>query len=420
MTSAVARPGTAVATAQQEVDVACEALGIPDAHRCMLREVKRELVVHFPVQFDDGSFRVFTGYRIQHNDARGPCKGGMRYSPVMTVDDIRALAMFMTWKAAVVDLPFGGAKGGVVCDPRSLSLSELERLTRRFTTEVSILLGPEKDIAAPDLGTNAQVMAWMMDTLSMHAGYSQPASVTGKPIEIGGSMGRHSAPGRGLAMVTLQVMRERGIVVDGATVAIQGFGQVGSECARALRASGMHVVAVTDSRGGVHNRAGLDVEALVATTARGERVSASGAGDRISNDELLALDVDVLVPAAVESQLHADNVGAVRARVVAEGANAPVTPEADAALRDGGVVVIPDILANAGGVVVSYFEWVQDLQAFFWPAGEVDNRLEVVMRRAYETVRDYAAVHEVPLRDAAYRIAVAKVAKATAVRGIYP
>jgi glutamate dehydrogenase (NAD(P)+) len=420
--SAGVAPSTAssMATAQHDVDVACAALGIDDAMSCMLREVKRELVVHFPVQFDDGSFQVFTGFRVQHNDARGPYKGGMRYSPSMTIDDCRALAMYMTWKSAVVDLPFGGSKGGVVCEPRSLSQTELERLTRRFTTELSILLGPEKDVPAPDLGTNSQIMAWMMDTLSMHAGYSIPASVTGKPIEIGGSRGRHASPGRGLAIVTLAVMQDHGISADGATVAIQGFGQVGAECARALRQSGMRVVAVSNSAGGVHDPSGLDVTRLLAAGDAGERLQGMGVGERLSNAELLALDVDVLVPAAVESQLHAGNADAVRARIIAEGANGPVTPEAEAILRDHGVIIIPDIVANAGGVVVSYFEWVQDLQAYFWPAGEVDNRLDAVMRQAYARVRDYSRHHEISLREAAYRIAVAAVAQATSVRGIYP
>ena len=412
--------GSAVATAQLEVDAACEALGIDDATRRVLREVKRELVVHFPVQFDDGSFQVFTGFRVQHNDARGPCKGGMRYSPSMTIDLCRALAMYMTWKSAVVDLPFGGAKGGVVCEPRSLSQSELERLTRRFTTELSILLGPEKDVPAPDLGTNAQVMAWMMDTLSMHSGYSIPASVTGKPIEIGGSKGRNAAPGRGLAIVVLEVMRHHQISVDGTTVAIQGFGQVGSECARALSGRGMRVVAVSNSAGGMYDPRGLDVAALRARVATGDRLEQMGIGEPLTNDELLALDVDVLVPAAVETQLHAGNADQVRARIVAEGANAPVTPEADTILRERGVIVIPDILANAGGVVVSYFEWVQDLQAYFWPEGEVDNRLDEVMKQAYQRVHHYSNHHEIPLRDAAYRIAVAAVAQASNVRGIYP
>ena len=419
MTPAAA-PLSAFQTAQREVDAASEALHLEDPMRLVLREVKRELVVHFPVEFDDGSFSVFTGFRVQHNIARGPAKGGIRYHPAMTLDDARALAMFMTWKSAVVDLPFGGAKGGVVCDPRQLSAAELERLTRRFTTEISILIGPERDIPAPDLGTTPQVMAWMMDTLSMHAGYSVPAAVTGKPIEIGGSEGRLSAPGRGLAAVTMLAMRDLRLSPASSTAAVQGYGQVGSQVARSLREKGIRVVAVTDSGGGVYNGAGLDLATLSQHAAHGGRIAESGCGDVISNDDLIGLDVDVLVPAALESQIHAGNAGRVRARVVAEGANAPVTPDADAVLTAAGITVIPDILASAGGVVVSYFEWVQDLQAFFWPGGEVDRRLETIMTRSYESVRSLATDHEVTLRAAAYRIAVAKVAQATHVRGIYP
>jgi len=412
--------GNAYATAQHQFDVAAEQLHLPRGLCQVLREVKRELVVHFPVEFDDGSFGVFTGFRVQHNIARGPAKGGLRYHPAMTLDDCRALAMFMTWKSALVDLPFGGAKGGVVCDPRSLSESELERLTRRFTTEVSLLIGPEKDIPAPDLGTDWRVMAWIMDTLSMHAGYSVTASVTGKPTEIGGSAGRYTSTGRGLTTVTLQAMRDRGLRVEGATLAVQGFGQVGSQCAALLGALGMKVLAVSDSRGGVYNGAGLDLPALHAHRREGGRVSDFTGGEHISNAELLALDVDVLVPAAVQSQITMANVESVRARVIAEGANAPVTPDAEDTLDERGVLIIPDILANAGGVIVSYFEWVQDLQAFFWDSGEVNSRLEQIMSRAYSQVRDRAKEKHVCLRDAAYQIAVQRVAAATQVRGIFP
>jgi glutamate dehydrogenase (NAD(P)+) len=412
--------GSAYATAQHQFDVAADQLHLSDQLRQVLREVKRELVVHFPVEFDDGTFGVFTGFRVQHNIARGPAKGGLRYHPSMTLDDCRALAMFMTWKTALVELPFGGAKGGVVCDPRELSESELERLTRRFTTEVSLLIGPEKDIPAPDLGTDWRVMAWIMDTLSMHAGYSVTASVTGKPTEIGGSAGRYTSTGRGLTTVTLQAMRDHGRPVEGATLAVQGFGQVGSQCAALLGALGMKVLAVSDSRGGIFNGAGLDLPALHAHRREGGRVSDFTGGDHISNAELLQLDVDVLVPAAVQSQITMGNAHQVRARVIAEGANAPVTPDAEDALQDRGVLIIPDVLANAGGVIVSYFEWVQDLQAYFWESGEVNSRLEQIMSRAYSQVRDRAKEKSVCLRDAAYQIAVERVAAATAVRGIFP
>jgi glutamate dehydrogenase (NAD(P)+) len=412
--------GSAYATAQHQFDVAADQLHLDDALRLVLREVKRELVVHFPVEFDDGEFGVFTGFRVQHNIARGPAKGGLRYSPSLTLDDVRALAMFMTWKAALVDLPFGGAKGGVVCDPRALSESELERLTRRFTTEISLLIGPEKDIPAPDLGTDWRVMAWIMDTVSMHAGYSVSASVTGKPTEIGGSAGRYQATGRGLTTVTMQAMRDHGLRVEGARLAVQGFGQVGSQCAELLGALGMKVVAVSDSRGGVYRGDGLDLDALHAHRRMGGRVSDWSGGEHISNDELLELDVDVLVPAAVESQITMRNAERVRARVIAEAANAPVTPDAESFLAQQGVLLIPDILANAGGVVVSYFEWVQDLQALFWESTEVNDRLEQIMSRAYVLVRDVARERRVSLREAAYQIAVERVAAATKVRGIFP
>jgi glutamate dehydrogenase (NAD(P)+) len=412
--------GSAYATAQHQFDVAADQLHLEDALRQVLREVKRELVVHFPVEFDDGSFRVFTGFRAQHNIARGPAKGGLRYHPAMTLDDCRALAMFMTWKAALVDLPFGGAKGGVVCDPKLLTEAELERLTRRFTTEIALLVGPEKDIPAPDLGTDSRVMAWIMDTISMHAGYSVSASVTGKPTEIGGSAGRYQSTGRGLTTVTMQAMRDHGLRVEGASLAVQGFGQVGSQCAALLGALGMRVVAVSDSRGGVYNGAGLDLPALHEHRRAGGRVFDFTGGEQISNHELLELDVEVLVPAAVESQITMRNAERVRARVIAEGANAPVTPDAEAFLAQQGVLIIPDVLANAGGVVVSYFEWVQDLQALFWEAGEVNTRLELIMSRAYVMVRDVSRERHVSLREAAYQIAVERVAAATKVRGIFP
>ncbi|MBV9099614.1 MAG: Glu/Leu/Phe/Val dehydrogenase [Candidatus Dormibacteraeota bacterium] len=417
---ALAPARTALSIAQRQFDAAADALGLEDSLRSVLRELKRELVVHFPVEMDDGSFRVFTGFRVQHNIARGPAKGGLRFHPALTLDDVRALAMYMTWKSAVVELPFGGAKGGVICDPKQLSLTELERMTRRFTTEISLIVGPDRDIPAPDLGTGPQVMAWIMDTLSMHAGYSVPAAVTGKPTAIGGSEGRSGATGRGLSTVTVQAMRDRGLDPSDATVAVQGFGKVGCVTAELLAASGMRVVAVSDTSGGCYRGDGLDLVALRTLKEEGGHIEDYGAADRISNDELLRLDVDVLVPAAVEGQITGANAAGVRAHVIAEGANAPVDPEADAILNDRGALVLPDILANAGGVVVSYFEWVQDLQAYFWAAGEVNARLKEVMMRSYHQVHARAEQDAVPLRDAAYRIAVQKVAEATEVRGIYP
>jgi len=411
---------SALSIAQRQFDATADALGLEDSVRAVLREVKRELTVHFPVEMDDGSFQVFTGFRVQHNIARGPAKGGLRFHPAMTLDDARALAMYMTWKTAVVDVPFGGAKGGVVCDPHLLSLTELERLTRRFTTEISLIVGPDRDIPAPDLGTGPQVMAWIMDTLSMHAGFSVPASVTGKPQAIGGSEGRFTGPGRGLTMVTVLAMRDAGMDPSGARVAIQGFGKVGGVSAELLSAEGMTVVAVSDSTCGLYRAGGLDLTALRHLKEEGGHFTDYGGAEQIDREELLTLDVEVLVPAALEAQIGERNAGRVRAKVIAEGANAPLTYEADAELDARGVLILPDILANAGGVVVSYFEWVQDIQAYFWGSGEVNSRLREVMTRSYQQVRGEALSHGITLRDAAFRIAVTKVAEATKVRGIYP
>jgi glutamate dehydrogenase (NAD(P)+) len=411
---------SALSIAQRQFDATADAIGLDDSLRAVLREVKRELVVHFPVEMDDGSFEVFTGFRVQHNIARGPAKGGLRYHPAMTLDDARALAMYMTWKTAVADVPFGGAKGGVVCDPHALSLAELERLTRRFTTEISLIVGPDRDIPAPDLGTGPQVMAWIMDTLSMHAGFSVPASVTGKPQAIGGSEGRFTGPGRGLTIVTVLAMRDAGMDPSGAKVAIQGFGKVGGVSAELLTAEGMRVVAVSDSTCGLYRADGLDLTALRQLKEEGGHFIDYGGAEQIAGEDVLTLDVDLLVPAALEAQIGQRNAGRVRAKVVAEGANAPLTTEADAELSARGVLILPDILVNAGGVVVSYFEWVQDIQSYFWGSGEVNARLREVMTRSYQQVKGEAQEHEISLRDAAFRIAVGKVAEATRVRGIYP
>ena len=420
MIAAPASGSATLAIAQYHFDRAAEQLDVHPAARPMLRQIKRELVVHFPVEMDDGSFRVFTGFRVQHNIARGPAKGGLRYHPAMTLADARGLAMYMTWKAAVVELPFGGAKGGVVVDPKTLSVSERERLTRRFTTEISLLIGPERDIPAPDIGTGPQEMAWVMDTLSMHAGYSVPASVTGKPTVIGGSEGRHASVGRGLTTVAVQALRDAGIDPAGATVAVQGFGQVGSNAAHLLAAAGLRVVAVSDSTGGLHNGAGLDIEALRALKDEGGAFSDHVGAETITNEELLTLDVDLFVPAALEASVTGANAATVRARVICEGANAALDPAADDILHDRGATIIPDILANSGGLVVSYFEWVQDLQQLFWAAGEVNGRLREVMVRSYDAVRARALSERVTMREAAHQIAVDKVAAASEVRGIYP
>jgi glutamate dehydrogenase (NAD(P)+) len=419
MTVAVQRSAI-LAIALHHFDTAARQLDLSPSLHMVLREIKRELIVHFPVEMDDGSFQVFTGFRVQHNLARGPAKGGLRYHPAMTLEDARALAMYMTWKAAIVDLPFGGAKGGVIVDPKALSVTELERLTRRFTTEISLLLGPDRDIPAPDIGTGSQEMAWIMDTLSMHAGYSVPASVTGKPTVIGGSEGRHAATGRGIATVAVQALRDAGIEPAGATAAVQGFGQVGSTTAHLLAAAGLRVIAVSDSRGGVHSDGGLDVDALASLKQEGGALTEYVGAQRLNNDELLTLDVDLLVPAALEAQITAANADRVRARVIAEGANAAIDPQGDAVLHERGVVIVPDILANAGGVVVSYFEWVQDLQPFFWAAGEVNAKLREVMVRSYDAVRARAHAGNITLRESAHQIAVTKVSEAAEVRGIYP
>ncbi|HVA21090.1 MAG TPA: Glu/Leu/Phe/Val dehydrogenase [Candidatus Micrarchaeia archaeon] len=408
-------------TAQHQFDLTAELLHLDDDLHAILRQVKRVLKVQFPVRHDDGRIEVYSGCRVHHNIARGPAKGGIRYEASATVERTKALAMLMSWKSAVMDLPFGGAAGAVAIDPQTFSQRELERLTRRFTTEIRLLLGPERDIPAPDIGTTPQVMAWIMDTISMHEGYSITAAVTGKPIEAGGSQGRHEAAGRGLATVLLHAMRRSGLELGGATVAVDGYGAVGQTCARLLRDAGCRVVAVADRTGGWTCGDGLDLTVLERAKLAGTPVSAGVvAGEPITRAELLSLPATVLVPASTESVLHAGNAAGVRARVVAEGANGPVTPAADAILADMGVLVIPDILANAGGVTVSYFEWVQDLQSFFWEAGEIDARLEQAMIRAGDAVWALADAQGLSLRQAAHAIAVGRVARASAVRGIYP
>ena len=409
------------ATAQHQFDQAASILGLDEGLRQVLREVRRELTVNFPVRMDDGSIRIFTGYRVQHNLTRGPAKGGIRYHPQVSLDEVKALAMWMSWKCAVTNLPYGGSKGGVICDPSQLSLQELENLTRRFASEISILIGPESDIPAPDVNTNEQTMAWIMDTISMEKGYSVPATVTGKPLSIGGSQGRPEATGRGVMVVTLEACRRQGIDPTQSTVAIQGFGNVGSVSAELLHAQGFKVVAVSDVFGGIHNPEGLDVPALREhVRVNGKVEGFGGATEAISNAGLLELPVTILIPAALENQLTISNAAQVKARVVVEAANGPTTPEADDVFHQRGVTLVPDILANAGGVTVSYFEWVQDLQSFFWEESEINSRLTRIMQRAYEQVDDLAKEHQTTLRMGAYCLAVKRVADATSVRGIYP
>lgn len=406
--------------AQRQLDEISELLGLDDGTRQVLRNPKRELTVHFPVRMDDGSLKVFTGHRVQHNVSLGPTKGGIRYSPDVTLDEVRALSMWMTWKCAIVGLPYGGAKGGVRADPRALSLRELEGLTRRFATEISMMIGPEGDIPAPDMGTNAQVMAWFMDTYSMHRGHTVTGVVTGKPPAIGGSEGRSEATGRGITLVTGMTCRKLGRRMGGAKVAVQGFGNVGATTARLLTREGAKVVAVSDMTTGLYREGGLDLAAVEAYRQANRDLIGCPAGEAISNAELLELPVDVLVPAATEGQITAENAPRIQARLIVEGANGPTTPDADRILRERGVVLVPDVLANAGGVVVSYFEWVQDLTAFFWNESEVNQRLEELMTRAFETVWDAAAHHKADLRTGAYAVGVGRVAEATRLRGIYP
>jgi len=411
---------SAYSTAQHQFDLAADVLGLSENTRNLLREVKRELVVHFPVHMDDNSIELFTGYRVQHNISRGPAKGGIRYQEGLTLDAVKAMAMLMTWKCAVVGLPYGGAKGGVAVNPNRLSLSELEHLTRRYATEIAILIGPEKDVPAPDMGTTPQIMAWIMDTLSMHAGHSVPASVTGKPLDVGGSEGRDEAPGRGLTFLTLEALKYLHVQEETPTVAIQGYGTVGRSSARLMTEAGLKVVAVSDSRGGAHNPKGLDLEALEEHRKVRGGISGFKGGEDVTNAELLELPVTVLVPAAVENQITAQNAGRVKARLITEGANVPVTPEADRILHDRDVFVIPDILANSGGVIVSYFEWVQDLQAFFWEGEEINTKLHHIITRAFYEVLHTSVNKRLPMRTAAYALAVQKVANATLVRGVYP
>jgi glutamate dehydrogenase (NAD(P)+) len=364
--------------------------------------------------------RVFEGYRVQHNMARGPAKGGIRYHQGVTLDEVKALAMWMTWKCAIAGLPFGGAKGGIVVDPKQLSEGELERMTRRYATEISVIIGPEYDIPAPDVNTSPKIMAWIMDTISMEQGFSVPAVVTGKPLSVGGSQGRNAATGRGVMFVALEACARLGIDPKASTVAIQGFGNAGSIAARLMAAQGFTIVAVSDSSGAVHNAAGLDVDRLIAHKRSTGSVSGYPGATTITAGEVLEVPCVVLVPAALENQITGENAGRIQARLVLEAANGPITPDADSLLEQRGVTVVPDVLANAGGVTVSYFEWVQDLQSFFWDEDEINARLEKVMHRAFAEVWDTSKQHGVSLRTGAYFLAIERVAEATTDRGIYP
>ncbi len=410
----------ALAAALAQFDAAADHIALEPGLRAVLRVPQREFTVHFPIKRDDGSVEVFQGYRVQHNVARGPAKGGLRFHPRTDLNDVRALAMWMTWKAALVDVPFGGAKGGVTCDPSSMSSKEIEALTRRFATELEGIIGPDSDIPAPDVGTNAQTMAWIMDTVSMHRGFSVPGVVTGKPIAIGGSVGRADATGQGVVYTIADAARRVGIELNGTRVAVQGFGNVGEATARLLHEAGARVVAITDVHGGVARAEGLDVPFL--RRHLGEHGTIVGApGTRpIENEELFGLDVDILVLAALEGQITAANAETVRARILAEAANGPVAPDADPILRRNGVVVLPDILCNAGGVIVSYFEWAQNRAALAWTLEEVNERLRRQILAAADTVWARAAADGIDPRLAAQAIAVERVAEATRLRGLYP
>jgi glutamate dehydrogenase (NAD(P)+) len=410
--------------AQQQFDKAAELLELPQSISEVLRVPQRELTVNFPVKLDDGSTKVFTGYRVQHNLGRGPVKGGIRYHPAVDIDEVRALAMWMTWKCALVNIPYGGAKGGVVVDPAQLSIGEIERLTRRFATEISILLGPDKDIPAPDVNTNPQIMAWIMDTISMHEGHTVNAVITGKPVLVGGSLGRNEATGRGVSLMVREWARETNAKLDNLKVVVQGFGNVGGIAAELLDEMGCKVIAISDASGGYVHRGGLDIKAMRAYAAKHPRrllegYSAPGL-EQITNTELLELPCDVLVPAALENQITDLNAPRIRARVIVEGANGPTTPAADAILDDRGITVVPDILANAGGVTVSYFEWVQGLQSFFWDEIDVNAKLEKIMVDAFDQVYKLSKQRGISMRLAAYLLAVRRVADATLIRGIYP
>jgi glutamate dehydrogenase (NAD(P)+) len=408
------------AVAQTQFDAAAEQLGLDPGLRRVLRVPQRELTVHFPVTMDDGHVEVFTGFRIQHNVSRGPAKGGIRYHQDVTRDEVAALAMWMTWKCAVVNIPYGGGKGGVVVDPKKLSMRELEGLTRRFTTEISPLIGPDRDIPAPDVNTNSQVMAWMMDTFSMHRGYTIPGVVTGKPVAIGGSLGRNEATARGAVYTLLQASKALGVPLAGARVAIQGYGNAGSIAAELLSAEGAVIIAVSDSSGGIFNAKGLDPARVGAWKKEHGTVVGFPGADPVSNAQILELDCEILVPAALENQITEHNAPRIKARIVAEAANGPTTPRADQILYDRGVFVIPDILCNAGGVTVSYFEWVQDMQSFFWTEARINENLHEIMDRAFESVYEMSKRHSVHMRTAAYMVAVARVAEATTLRGLYP
>jgi glutamate dehydrogenase (NAD(P)+) len=408
--------------AMKQVDIAAARLKLDPGVCDKIKQTKRELIVHFPVKMDDGSIKMFTGYRVQHNMTRGPGKGGIRYHPDVDLDEVRALAMWMTWKAAVVNIPFGGAKGGVQCDPKGMSFCELEKMTRRFTWEIAMMIGPDQDIPAPDVYTNPQVMAWIMDTYSMLKGYTVHGVVTGKPLELGGSLGRFEATGKGVFITAHEAARHLNIPIEGARVVVQGCGNVGGIAAQYFDKAGAKVIAISDSKGGTYNKKGLNISevlnckkkysCLITPEAKGE--------DEITNEELLELDCDILVPSALENKINHKNALKIKAKIIVEGANGPTTPEADEILYDHGIFMVPDILANAGGVTVSYFEWVQNLQELLWSEEEISERLTRILRRSFAEVLNISQREKVDMRTAALMLGIGRVAEAQKLRGIYP
>jgi len=400
-------------------DLAAHKLNLDEGLWRVLRYPNREIILHIPVQMDDGRLEVFTGFRVQHSIARGPAKGGIRYAPDVTLDEVRALASWMTWKCAVVNIPFGGAKGGVICDPHKMSMGELERMTRRYTAELVDFIGPERDVPAPDVNTNEQIMAWMMDTYSMHMRQTVTAVVTGKPINIGGSRGRREATGRGVLIVCDEAIKKLGFHRESTRVIIQGFGNVGSNAARLMAEAGYKIVGIDEVGGGLHNKNGLDVEALWEWRQKNGSIQGFPGAEKTTPSELLIADCEILIPAATENQITSRNVDRVKCKILAEGANGPTTAAADEVLAEKGVFVIPDILANAGGVTTSYFEWVQDRQGYFWKESLVNEQLEEIMVSSFQDVVRYAETHHVNNRIAAYMLAIDRVAYTIKQRGIY-
>jgi glutamate dehydrogenase (NAD(P)+) len=406
--------------AVQQFTLAADKLNLDEGMKAILSKPKRELTVNFPVRMDDGSFRVFTGYRVQHSLTRGPAKGGIRYHQDVTLDEVRALAMWMTWKCATVGIPYGGGKGGIIVDPKGLSLAENERMTRRFAAEIAPIIGPEVDIPAPDVNTNSQTMAWIMDTISMMRGYPMPGLITGKPLAIEGSLGRNEATARGLQYVVREAVKKTGLSLNGARVAVQGYGNAGAIAARLLSDDGATVVAVSDSKGGIYNSKGIDPMGALRYKMEHGKLSGFAGSDDISNQDILEVDCDILVPAALESVITERNADKIKAKMIAEAANGPTTPEADSILFDKGILVLPDILANAGGVTVSYFEWAQNIQGYYWAEDEVNQKLERVMKQAFKDVYEIANNSSINMRTGAYMLAISRVAEVTRLRGIFP